>query len=80
MVGELYILDYAISLEECLNTVRAWCFLCMTNIHEIPDPKDIFKYFKENQRHEDAVRTVQRVGRENRGFITGSGILAGPMA
>lgn len=23
VAGELYILDYAISLEECLNTVRA---------------------------------------------------------
>lgn len=52
----------------------------MTNIHETPDPKDIFKYFKENQRHEDTVRTGQQVGIENRGFIAGSGILAGPTA
>lgn len=52
----------------------------MTNIHKTQDSKDIFKYFKENQRHEDAVRTGQHVVIENRGFIAGSGVLAVPMA
>lgn len=73
-------LDYAISLEDCFNTVRAWCFLCKTNIHKTQGSKDIFKYFKENQRHEDVVRTDQHVGIDNSGFIAGTGILAVPMA
>lgn len=52
----------------------------MINIHKTQGSKDIFKYFKENQIHEDVVRAGQHVGIENRGFTAGSGVLAVPMA